>query len=191
MSISTERTQYPPLQSLHEHSRPTSTLVITGTHPNRAPHPSQLSLAPPNDRMNLRYMGFTQVPLIRLLFHLRWLRDMLFRVLLPAFLLALAFVLRCRSTIMNCIARSLSVDHVNHDSVNYDHASDCSARAIYELVTNGCPHRDRKTTALAVGIRVCHLCQVVMGIGNGKRLRGRAQSCRKRRQCSSCRWVML
>jgi len=74
MSIPTERTQYPTLRSLHAHLRSTFTLIITGTNPNRAPHTSQLSLAPPNDRVNLTHPGFTLLSYPRY-FHLRWLRD--------------------------------------------------------------------------------------------------------------------
>jgi hypothetical protein len=70
----TERTQYAPLRSLHAHPRLTFTLIITGTHPNRAPHTSQLSLAPPNDRVNLTHTGYILPPYARY-FYLRWLRD--------------------------------------------------------------------------------------------------------------------
>jgi hypothetical protein len=78
MSIPTERIQHPP------------------------PHTSQLSLVPPNERANLTHMGFTLLPYARY-FHLRWLRTISFRILLPAFSLALAFCPPRHSTVTDRI----------------------------------------------------------------------------------------
>jgi hypothetical protein len=66
------------------------------------PHTSQLSIVPPNERANLTHMGFTLLPYARY-FHLRWLRTISFRVLLPAFSLALAFCPPRHSTVTDRI----------------------------------------------------------------------------------------
>jgi hypothetical protein len=101
----TERTQCPHLRSLHAHSRSTFTLIIIGTHPNRAPYTTQLGLAPPNDSVNLTPTGFTVFPCDRY-----FPSPMATRHVIPCssprFLTCACLCPARHSTIANCIARS-------------------------------------------------------------------------------------
>jgi hypothetical protein len=116
MSIPTERTQYSPLRSLYARPRSTFMHIITGTHPNRALHTWQLSLAPPNDRVNLTHTGFTLLPYARY-FRLRSLRDTSFRVLLLAFSLTLAFVFPA-TPLSQIVSLVVSVDDADLHNLN-------------------------------------------------------------------------
>jgi hypothetical protein len=128
-----------PRRELKIHLCDPFTFIITGTRANRAPHISQLSLAPPNDRVNLKH---TLLPYVYY-FHLRWLRDVIPRSS-PRFLIR-ARLCPARRSHNQELYNSLSAS-----TMSISTASTPIATAIMPArYTNVRAHWHRKTTALA------------------------------------------
>jgi hypothetical protein len=68
----------------------------------------------------MTYTGITLLP-YALYFHLRWLRGISFRVLLPAFSLALAFVFPITPQ-AQIVSLYVAIDDVNSNSINVNRA---------------------------------------------------------------------